>query len=80
MGKLVFSELRKELDGIVFNDIKDVWLFNYDGEVNLKNATTCEVESAKWMTTDEIYELYNSGMMVSKRTDCFNKVISFNGK
>ena len=80
MGKLVFSELRKELDGIVFNDIKDVWLFNYDGEVNLKNATTCEVESAKWMTTDEIYELYNSGMMVSKRTDCFNKVISFNGQ
>ena len=80
MGKLVFSELRKELDGIVFNDIKDVWLFNYDGEVNLKNATTCEVESAKWMTIDEIYELYSSGMMVSKNTDCFDKVISFGGE
>ena len=36
MGKLAFSALRKELDGIVFNDIKDVWLFNYDGETDLK--------------------------------------------
>ena len=77
MGKLIFSEVRKELDGIVFNDIKDVWLFNYDGEADLKNATTHEVASAKWMTIDEIYELYDSGEMVSKRTDCFDKVISF---
>ena len=77
MGKLIFSEVRKELDGIVFNDIKDVWLFNYDGEADLKNATTHEVESAKWMTIDEIYELYDSGEMVSKRIDCFDKVISF---
>ncbi len=77
MGKMIFSEVRKELDGIVFNDIKDVWLFNYDGEADLKNATTHEVESAKWMTIDEIYELYDSGEMVSKRTDCFDKVISF---
>ncbi len=78
MGKLVFSELRKEIDGIVFNDIKDVWLFNYDGEADLQNATSCEVESAKWMTIDEIYELYSSCMMVSKKTGCFDKVISFN--
>ncbi len=77
MGKMIFSEVRKELDGIVFNDIKDVWLFNYDGEADLKNATTHEVASAKWMTIDEIYELYDSGEMVSKRTDCFDKVISF---
>lgn len=76
MGKLVYSEVRKTLDGIVFSDIRDVWLFNYNGVVDLKNATTDEVESVKWMTTAEIYELYASGQMVSKRSECFDKIIS----
>lgn len=77
MGKLVYTEVRKTLDGIIFNDIKDVWLFSYDGEVDLKNALTDEVESAKWMTVSEIYKLYDLGMMVSKRKECFDKVVSF---
>ena len=79
-GKLVFSEIRKEIDGMIFNDINDVWLFNYDGEVDLKNATTDEVESVKWMTVDEIYELYRSGVTVSNRTETFDKIVSLRNK
>ncbi len=77
MGKLIFSEVRKTIDGKVFNDIRDVWLFKYDGEVNLKNATTDEVKEAKWMTIDEIYELYSKGLMVSNLTKSFDRVVSY---
>lgn len=57
------------------NDI--VWLFKYDGEVNLKNATTDEVKEAKWMTIDEIYKLYSKGLMVSNLTKSFDRVVSY---
>lgn len=77
MGKFIFSEVRKIIDGKVFNDIRDVWLFKYDGEINLKNATTDEVKEAKWMTVDEIYKLYNTGMMVSNSTKVFDKVVAY---
>ena len=43
-GRLLFSKVRKNIDGIDYNDILDVWLFEYDGEVDLCNATTAEVE------------------------------------
>lgn len=54
-----------------------MWLFKYDGEINLKNATTDEVKEAKWMTVDEIYKLYNTGMMVSPLTESFDKVVEY---
>lgn len=63
-GILVDSEVRKIVNGTVFNDIKDVWLFPYDGEILLENATTDEVADAKWMTKSEIKEYYRSGKLV----------------
>ena len=33
---------RKIIDGKIYNDIMDIWLFEYDGEVDLGNATTDE--------------------------------------
>ena len=80
MGKLVFSEVRKTINGKAYNYIRDVWLFRYDGEINLKNATTDEVKEAKWMTIDEIYELCNSGMMVSTLVECFDKIVVYADK
>ena len=70
-GKLVYSCVRKQL-----SSIWDAWLFKYDGIVNLKNATTDEVESVKWMTTDEIYELHKKGLLVSTLSYCFEKVFN----
>ena len=69
MGKLVHAGVRKKLNAIV-----DVWLFKYDGEVDLKNATTDEVESVKWMTKNEIYKLYDSGMMVNNIAKYMNMI------
>lgn len=63
-GILVDSEVRKMVNGTVFNDIKDVWLFPYNGEIPLENATTDEVADAKWMTKSEIKECYLSGRLV----------------
>lgn len=42
-GQVLFSKTRKIINGKIYNDIIDVWLFEYDGEVDLSNATTDEV-------------------------------------
>ena len=71
-GALVASEVRKLVNGAAFNDIKDVWLFPYDGEISLENATTDEVADAKWMTKSEIKEYYRSGRLVPTLVYFFN--------
>ena len=48
-GKVLFTKTRK-----IFNDIMDSWLFDYDGEVDLGNATTDEVEQDTWMNREQI--------------------------
>lgn len=63
-GKLIYSKIRKEIEGKRFNDIMDVWLFEYNGNVDLNNASTDEVAQTKWLTIDEIKELFNQGKFV----------------
>ncbi len=58
-GKLVNSTVRDH-----FQDIKDDWVFLYDGEINLANATTDEVCDMRWMTVEEIRQLFDAGEMV----------------
>ena len=58
-GQFITSFVRDE-----YQDIVDVYEFNYDGEVSLELATTNEVEEVKWMTKDEIKELYNKGEII----------------
>lgn len=69
-GKLVFSKIRNEYDGMKFRDILDIWLFEYDGDIDLSNATTDEVNDAKWITAEDIQKLYDSGKLV-KTLDYF---------
>ena len=57
-GKLVYTKIRKVIKGRKCNDIMDVWLFEYNGDVNLKNATTYEVRDTKWVKKEEIKYLY----------------------
>ena len=63
-GRVLFSKVRSIIDGKSYQDIMDVWLFQYDGEVSLANATTDEVAQIKWMTRDEIESLRESGDLV----------------
>ena len=63
-GKLIYSKLRKVLNGKKFNDIMDVWLFKYNGEVKLSNATTNEVKDVKWMKKEEIEKYFNNNKLV----------------
>ena len=58
-GWLVSSTVREH-----FQDIKDVWLFVYDGEIDLANATTDEVAAIRWMSVEEIRALYDAGELV----------------
>ena len=60
-GKFLFSTLRGKINGQKFNDILDVWLFDYEGDASLKRATTNEVCAVKWLYPNEILGLYQSG-------------------
>ncbi len=73
-NNLVFSQMRKVINGKKFNDILDVWVFEYNGEVQLDNATTDEVEQTKWLTVDEIKVLYETGQLVSTLGYFFDKI------
>lgn len=63
-GKLIFSKNRKIIDGNRFNDILDVWLFQYDGDATLNNATTDEVKQIVWMDKNQILDLLKQNELV----------------
>ena len=63
-GKLAFSQVRKYVNGARFADILDVWIFEYDGPVDIEKASTREVAQAGWMTKDEIKSLFDAGCFV----------------
>ena len=64
-GGLVMTQVRN-MDGETrVNDINDIYLFEYDGDANLELATTDEVDDFKWMTKDEIKELFREGKVVT---------------
>lgn len=66
--------MRKIIEGKIFNDIMDVWLFEYDGEVDLGNATTDKVSQVAWMSREQIKELFEQGMFVDTLEYFFTEV------
>ena len=66
-GRLLFTKVRGsnyKYECKKYNDIMDVWLFDYDGELQLEAATTDEVADCKWMTVSEIQKLYEEKKLV----------------
>ena len=63
-GQVILSDIKKIEFGKVVNKIVDVWLFEYDGEVDLSNATTDEVAQVAWMNRSQIKELFDANMFV----------------
>lgn len=74
-GRLVFSQVRDIVLGQRSNSIHDVWLFEYDGDIDLENASTKEVKRAEWLSADEIRALFDSGKMVETLRLPFEKVL-----
>ena len=73
-GKIIFSKVRKIIDGKKFNDIVDVWLFQYDGDVLLNNATTDEVEQTVWMNKNQILDLFEKNKLVDTLKYFFTEI------
>ena len=73
-GQVVLSDIKKIEFGKVVNKIVDVWLFDYDGEVDLGNATTDEVEQVDWMNREQIKELFEHNMVVETLEYFFTEV------
>ena len=70
-GKILFQMIRDEINGVIFRDIADVWMFNYDGLVDLSMATTDEVNDYRWMKKEEVLKLKEDGLFVSPTLDYF---------
>lgn len=66
-GKVVFSKTRE-------SDIVDVWLFEYDGEVSLNQATTDEVVQTKWLYPEQIRKLDDGSQLVYTLKYFFDKI------
>ncbi len=73
-GQVFFTKTRKIIEGKIFNDIMDVWLFDYDGEVDLGNATTDEMTQIAWMNREQIKELFDVNMFVDTLENFFTEV------
>lgn len=73
-GRVVYTKTRGYVDGRKFNDIMDVWLFEYDGDADLANADTKEVAGTKWLKTADIRKLYDDGELVDTLEYFFDKV------
>ncbi len=73
-GRVVYTKTRGYVDGRRFNDIMDVWLFEYDGDADLANADTKEVADTRWLKTADIRKLYNDSELVDTLEYFFDKV------
>ncbi len=62
--QLVATQIRDIVEGQRINDIVDIYLVTYDGQVELSKATTDEVAQIKWLNRTDIEELFNRGEMV----------------
>ena len=74
-GKLAYSVIRKVINGLRDGDFLDVWLFEYDGPVDLSKATTAEVAQTKWMTVDEIRTLFDEKKFVYTLEYFFDEIV-----
>ena len=74
-GNLLFTEARDIVAGVPFYDYMYMWLFHYDGDFSLEEATTKEVAQARWMTVTEIQALQSSGTLAPPLTYFFTKVL-----
>ena len=63
-GKVIFTKTRKTVGQVRCNDIMDVWLFPYDGEVHLEKATTREVSQTRWASYEDIQKLWDQKLFV----------------
>ena len=63
-ARLVYSATGRAVCGRKISEILDVYLFEYDGDVDLSHATTDEVAQSKWMTCDEIVALKREDKLV----------------
>ena len=63
-GKIVSSVVGRIINGVQFSDIVDVWLFEYDGPVDLTKATTAEVAKIAWLNKEQIKRLFDDNEFV----------------
>lgn len=63
-GKVIFTKIRKNVGQVKCNDIMDVWLFPYNGEVLLEKATTREVSQTRWASYEDIRKLWEQNLFV----------------
>jgi len=73
-GRMLCTKVRSIINGKAYQDIMDVWLFQYDGEISLSNAVSDEVAQCRWMRPPQIKALLDSGELVESLRYFFTDV------
>lgn len=73
-GRLLFTQVRDVINGRIFRDILDVWLFECDDEPNLLRATTDEVYKVVKLTREEFLKLAHEKKTVETLAYFFDKI------
>lgn len=64
-SQIVFSKIRETISGEVFQDLLDVWLFGYQGDPHLDQASGKESQACRWISINEIQKLQEEGKFAS---------------
>ncbi len=70
-AKILATKVAKTIDGKRHNWIRDSYYFETTDEPDLNRATTDEVIQTKWLTFDEIKEMYESGLCCLNMGDLY---------
>ena len=60
--------------GVKFSDIVDAWVFEYNGDIDLTNATTEEVAQTKWLSREDIKTLFEKNKLVHTLNYFFTEI------
>ena len=74
--RLILSERKMAEDGSL-GYFEKVWVFDYDGDIHLERALTPdEVESAEWMSVQDVLKLRDEGKLFRPVAQYLDKVLA----
>ena len=72
--KLICSLFEPRWNGRTLQEIDDVYLYEMDEEYDAVNAKSDEVAQSKWMTREEIRQLFDQGELVDALAYFFTEI------
>ena len=70
----LFTRHRTKIGDKLYNDFGDIYLAEFDGELDLATAKSEEVEQSRWMSKEDIRKLLENGKLVESLAYFFEEI------